>query len=231
MNDSELPILSSTDKSLVPDAMEDEDEAQSDIVSYLSPKMREVYEAVPESLRTLSEFELCGEVNAGPTEYKLRQNFHEELALARKTGKIVRMSAIFEDVITKQVFYGFYLKDSKSVAFITRPVVPHHQYFDAIFKEGLRKMFLYVKNHDLDPKTMATFAKIIDKAADRAIGPVAQRIQMHSKQEVTHSGQVTGREVDENDPKQLEAKIREMQAKLAQVKPLEIEGKMVNVDE
>lgn len=172
----------------------------------------------------MSEFELCNEVDANPSEYKMRQNFADAVKVARDTGKKIRVSSIYEDVIGRQNFFNYVVPNPIKMAFIMRPVVTHMQYYDAIHKEGLRKIWYYIKNYDLDPKTMATFAKIIEKAGDRTVGPVAQRIQMHQKQEVTHTAVTPGRDVSPDDPVALQAKVDEMQAKLREMHAKKLEA-------
>ncbi len=166
----------------------------------------------------LGEFELCAEADPGPSDYKMRQNFANALETARTTGKRFRVASIYEDVIAKQTFLSLYAISQIKMAFIMRPVIPHHAYFEGIFKEGLRKLFTYVKNHDLDPKTMSTFLKIVDKAADRSIGAVAQRIDMNQKQLVKiDKGRGSELDVTPDDPRLMQAKIDEMQERLKQL--------------
>jgi hypothetical protein len=209
-----LPIRLEKDPDLYPTVLQNEEEADFDPVSILHGRMLEAYQALPARLRHLSEFELCAEVDPGPSEYKMRQNFSDALETARKTGRKFRTTTIFENVVARQTFFDLYMKNELKVAFITRPVVPHHAYYDALHKEGLRKLFLYVKNHDLDPKTMATFARIVEKAGDRVVGAVAQQINMNQKQLVHHTKAPGEIDVTPDDPQSMQLKIQEMQTRL-----------------
>lgn len=195
-------------------------------VHRLHGRLRDAYLAIPEYLKTCSEIELDDAANPTPVDYALRKRFTEQMLIAKEQGldKIPTV-AIYGDLINQSAFLKIIQLPHK-MAWMSRQVVTHEVYYASIHALCLKKLWAMVAKTEVDPKYMAQILKLTESAANRSIGPVVQlqRVQVHSKQEIQHSGDP--RDVSTpDDPEQLKAKIKEMQAKLSQVRPIEIEGK------
>lgn len=191
------------------------EETEKPLVEYFNGSFAAAILAVPDHMLQMSEVELHNAARPTPADYRLRQNITDRIREAKALGKEqITQTSIYEGVVSRSAFQQYLLPNPIKVAWMIRPVVNHDAYYEAIMREGLKKLFDIMQSTDADPKYLPQILKLTEKAADRVLGPVVQRIQMHQKQEVTHSAKITSREVDPEDPIALQAKVDEIQAKL-----------------
>lgn len=214
------------------DALSDANSTELEIHNWFSGNFRKAVENLPEYLKTASEIELSNHATPTPTDYGLRQRITELIAKAKQKGDgEIAQVRIYEGLVSQVQFLKL-TNDPPKVAWMVRPVVTHTVYYDSLHKLALKKMWQILERYEIDPKFLPQILKVAETSANRIHGPVVQKIQMAQKQEITHiSGDAQSQDVTPDDPVLLEAKIREMQAKLNKTKPIEIEAKLIEDDE
>lgn len=185
-----------------------------ELVTLVSGKLATAIAALPPHLTQANEMELHQLAKPSPVEWKLRQQLTDLVAEAKANLRDqIKIGAIYEGICARQTFFSQVLPNPLKVAFITRPIVEHTAFYNAIHQEALSKLFQIVQRYDVDPKFMPALLKLAETAGNRVHGAVAQKMQISSK---NLNVEMNSRDLSAapESPDDIQDQISQLQAKL-----------------
>jgi hypothetical protein len=195
---------------------EPEETPVKDVTDFIKGRLLQAIQNLPPEIKELTEFELMKKLDPTPIDYALRRSFWNAIDQAEKLGRdSIFQTEVYKGICTQQTFNESVLPNPLRVAWLSRPVVDHSHFYEAINKVALQQILDYVKDNKItDPKVLATVVKIAEMSANRAYGAVAQKMQIQSK---NLNIDVTGKpeaNIPSSDQGQLTQRVEELQAKL-----------------
>lgn len=197
-------------------APDDELEMSCDLVKLLSGKLADAVANLPENYRMMSEPELVAAVQPNELDWKVRLTFWERVKEARLKGEPVTAVSIYQDIMSKPMFFSHYIVNPLRVAFMVRPVIEHTKLYEALARLAIQKLFKIIETAPIDPKFLPQILKLAESAGNRAWGPVVQKMQIQSKNvNIEVPGNAQGNALPAADePAQIQAQIDQLQQKL-----------------
>lgn len=205
-------------KALADDALGPQ-EFDADAVRFFEGKMKDALLGLSDELKHLPEQELHDRVNPSEVDWALRQKFHDAIDEARKLGKDrVHLTQIYVGICSKPTFFETYIPNPVKIAFMSRPVIEHTAYYNAIHRECMDKLLRIVKTLPSDSKYLPQILRVMETAGNRVYGPVIQRMQIQSK---NVNVELTGKDAAaqaqlpaSEDPAEIQKQIETLQSKL-----------------
>jgi hypothetical protein len=159
-----------------------EENPSRDVTGYLKENSLEAIQTIPPEIKHLTEFELMRKLDPSPMDYALRRSFWNAIDQAEKLQRdSIFQTEVYRGICTQQTFNEGILPNPLRVAWITRPIVDHSHFYEAINKVALQKILDFVKDNPVDSKLLPAIVKIAEMSANRAYGAVAQKMQIQSK--------------------------------------------------
>lgn len=182
---------------------------------YFTGKLRDAMDNLTPQMLLKPEQVLVEELDPTPLDYDIRRQFWMAVDIAKKTEKKhVPTVRVWEDVCHPSYFFDHVLTNPLRVAWISRPIVDYVTFYEAINRAALQKIFDYVRNHNINEKTLSHFVKIAEMSANRAYGGVTQKMQIQSKNLNVDITAKQGELPQAPDTQQITSRIEHLQGKL-----------------
>ena len=169
-------------------------------VTLVSDKIREVFEALPENLKSMDELSLMEHFSPNPSDYWIRKHFWGLVDLGEKIDTVL----IIGDKLSKQAFYEGLLKNPYRVAWMFLPTLTYQESFEEMFKILHYRLLQYVSTTVITAKNVNAITSLYENLANRAVGPVAKNINLRAHM---HS---TSDQNQKKSPQELEHELKQL---------------------
>lgn len=171
--------------------------------------------SIPEELQIKDETELARLFNPTPLDYAMKKNLWTLFYEAEATGFYkLKGTDVYGGVCSNSYFYNQLLKNSPRVAWLFTPTIDT----EALIEEAYRYSFQRVRDDILSMPVTEKTAPILLKAfqyfADRHLGPMVHKIESRNLNVEVQGGKME----TPTDPREIEAKLKEIRAKLQPLK-------------
>lgn len=168
-------------------------------------------EAIPTEVALMSERELEKHFRPTSIDFHLRKRFWEVSTRSINSGiKETETIEIYRGICSRQHFYELVLKNPYKLLWIIMPIQAHMDIIEEGFYYALKKVRDEILTMPVNEKTAGHIMKALDFFANRAIGPVVQRIEQKNMNLNVDGNSVTR---DALTPDDLQKKLDELRAK------------------
>lgn len=160
------------------DSIEEEPQSvRAELVSMLSERIQQYVFDIPDEVWALNELELEKEYSPTTVDFMLRKNIWRIFKENKKNGvSHIDAIQIYGGVCAKQSFFVGLANHTRLAWILIEP-----QNLEAMIEEsflfGLRRMRHEVLTMSLNDKNIGHFLKAVEFLANRALGPMVQRIE------------------------------------------------------
>jgi len=175
--------------------------------------------AIPEELLLEDEAELSKRFKATPLDFALKKQLWKKFYEAQKTGEMrLRMVDLYDGVCTDAYFFNNILKTPVRVAWLVSPPLDYDSMIEEAFRFSFEKVRDGILNMPVTEKSAPIILKAFQYFADRHLGPMVQRLETKNL-----NVEVDGnRPLETVNPHEIDAKLRELKAKLIPTSPRDV---------
>lgn len=179
-----------------------------DAIAFFDNEFSKLYHEIPSDILSMNEAEL--QVFFKPTEvdFMLRKKLAKLVAEAKDKGHDrILLTSIYKDICSRQNFYRTILKNQYRMVWLLQPIHDFQELIEESFYFGLKRARNEILTMPITDKNINAFIKLLDLFANRALGPMVQRIEQKNL-----NMSLDGRDV--TDPSKLMEKYEELKSKL-----------------
>jgi len=171
-------------------------------LNLVHPKIKDVWESLPENIRSMDELTLMEQFDPNPSDYWVRKRLWELVDLGEKIDTVL----IIGDKISRQAFHERLLKNPYRVAWMMLPTLTYQESFEELFKTLHYRLMNYVSTTPITAKNVAAITSLYESLANRVVGPVAKNINMRAH---VHS---TSDQPTKKSPAELEHELKQLKS-------------------
>jgi hypothetical protein len=184
------------------------------VINLVTPKVREAILSIPDELHQIEDHELPNKVRPNRVDWAIRCSFWREYerVVSRGSGRISAAS-IYGGICEQQYWDQKFLKNSRKVAWMIRPIQSYKKSMETILALGQTRLYeimhapVYDNKGQFGSKNASLILQALKMVDDRVKGMAIQRIE--KKQQVSLSTQEPPVKMNELDKeiKTLEAEL------------------------
>ena len=150
----------------------------TELISYFDDRFFEISSQVPDEILSMVETELSKKFTQTDTDFLLRKRLHEVVKAAKGSGaEKIPTIRIYEGICTRQSFYEKIAKNPHRIAWFLQPIASYQEMLEESLYFALKKVRDELLTMPVTEKSAPAILKALEFFANRALGPVIQRIE------------------------------------------------------
>lgn len=149
---------------------------------FFTGRFAEQINALTPSMRLLTEKELFDEIRVTPILWEMRRKFWMLIEKAREAGQThIPTAHLYTNLCNQAYFTNEIMPNLLKIAWIIMPIPKHSNLCEELMRYQLANMREFLMATKITEKNLGNMLKLLEYLTNRSIGPVAQNIQIQSK--------------------------------------------------